>query len=318
MNASSMASRLVSTGHSEHDERQKKEDDSLPTQELTTAGTQSLTAKEKRMHASEHKLTQVSSDNVVNMPCDEQVKHDDKEIGNNIPNKEIGANEMKCEDVVSDSYLIPLDNISDTKDKVDSLCNVVSEGNTGNNEGTKEIHAESVDSKIIEDVLSLVEGSETLHVKELPKKSGLEETGDENTASDILLSSSIQDNAVPSLNMEQPQQLCDVELPQSNDDDIAPLVANDSSPPTSDNADSQAPPVVANDQRFNIPVPPSPPPIQAPPPRPPPPKEKSPQPTQAPPPRPPPPKEKSPSPSSKEAEPEALSPQVSCTTVLFV
>ena len=366
-NTRSVTGGLVSTGHSEH-EKQQKIEESLSTLASPTTGIQLLTAKEARTHASEHERPQVSSNKVVNMTGDEQVKHDDKEIGNNIPSEENGTIEMRCEDVTSESHLIPFDSTS-TKDNDESSCNVVTslgEGNTRSIEETKEICVESVNSKI---TLSVVEKSETLDVKELPNKSGLEETGGEDVhentivsssplvqdtveqepshhkdvpdgsgleehastttahvedahiklESEILPSSSIQDNAVPFLNVKQPQQLCketmmdhdndpvkstEVELPQSNDDDVAPLVANNPSSPTPADADNQVPPVVANDQGLNIPVPPSPPPIQAPPPRP-------------PPPRPPPPNEKSPSPRSPEPKPEALSPQVSCITALL-
>ena len=120
-----------------------------------------------------------------------------------------------------------------------------------------------------------------------------------------LPSSSVQDNAVPSLNAKQLDgektyeddgQLVSTEagLPQLDDDVTSPLVANDPAPPTLAATDNQVPPMVVNDQGVNIPVPPSPPPIRAPP-RP-----------------PPPPNEEPPSPESPSGNESMLSPQVSC------
>ena len=133
-----------------------------------------------------------------------------------------------------------------------------------------------------------------------------------------LPSSSVQNNTVPSW---QPQQLdgeeahknltddrelvsAEAELPQSYSD-VTSLVANDPAQPTFSAADSQAPPMIVNDQGFNIPVPPSPPPIRAPPPPPPPPDEEPPSPVP---------------PSGDESVPsEMLSPQVSLvTSSLFI
>lgn len=159
--------------------------------------------------------------------------------------------------------------------------------------GEEDIHKEITTSapQLIE------ENKEEQSYNEVPNESGgqatptqddsdhpITSTQDETTPT--LPSSSIQDDAIPSL-AQKPWQLnveeahkdsvCDedkelepatVELLPSNDDITSAQVASDPAPPTLVAADNQAPPMIVNDQGFNIPAPPPPPPIQAPPPPP--------------------------------------------------
>ena len=168
---------------------------------------------------------------------------------------------------------------------------------TSGGAGNEDIHKEATTSTL--PPVEFTTGEEPSCSEELPDESGFE--GDTratqvednhsittNITTSTLLTSSLQDDAVPSLSAEKPQQLnveethadmvCDddgaespsakVELPQSNDNDDVSS-ANDPAPPTLAAADNQAPPMVVNDHGFNIPVPPSPPPIRPPPPCPP-------------------------------------------------
>lgn len=161
--------------------------------------------------------------------------------------------------------------------------------------GEEDIHKE-----IITSVPQLIEENreEQSYNEEVPDESGgferqatptqndgnhpITSTQDEFTPT--LPSSSIQDDAIPSvaqkpwqLNVEEAHKdsMCDqdkelepatVELLPSNDDITSAQVASDPAPPTLVAADNQAPPIIVNDQGFNVPAPPPPPPIRAPPP----------------------------------------------------
>ena len=167
---------------------------------------------------------------------------------------------------------------------------------TSGGTGNEDIHKE-VTGSILPPV-EISTGEKPLCSQEVPDESGFEgdtratQVEDDhpittNITTSTLPTSSVQDDAVPSPSAKQPQQLnmeethtdvvCNddstespsakVELPQSNDDNDTS--ANDPAPPTLAAADNQAPPIIVNDQGFNIPVPPSPPPIRPPPPCPP-------------------------------------------------